>query len=69
MTAAKPIRTGDGLLKQIRAEIQARTDTVTRGVPHEEYLKLVGAITGLRVAEQFIADLLEHVHDDNEFAP
>jgi hypothetical protein len=62
------LQTPDDLLRHLRNEIAIRTDTVARGVPqtYEGYQNLVGAITGLRIAEQLVQALLESGIDSDD---
>jgi hypothetical protein len=63
-----PPRNGKELHNALQEEIQMRVDVVANGVPRsfEEYRHLVGVLTGLRLAEQMLRDLLDRDKDDND---
>jgi hypothetical protein len=46
-------------------EIQVRMESIANGAPRDfaEYQKLVGVLTGLRLAEQMLRDLLDRDQD------
>ena len=62
------IKTLDGLQKQLREEIEVRTEAVARGgaADFAAYQNLVGTISGLVLAERLLIDLLESVNDDDD---
>jgi hypothetical protein len=68
----KPPTNGKELHNAYKAEIEQRVESLSLGSPKDfaEYQKLVGVITGLRVAEQMLKALLERENnDDDDYSP
>lgn len=67
-----PPRNGTELHYALLDEIEQRTAAIASGTPadYAAYQKLVGVVSGLRLAEQMLKDLLERdTHDDDGSAP
>jgi len=66
-----PPRNGAELHNAFKEEISQRVEALARGSPKDyaEYQKLVGVVTGLRLAEQMLVDLLERDKDDTGYEP
>ena len=62
----KPPTNGAELHNALKDELRMREEALVRGAPKDyaEYQKLVGVISGLRLAEQMLKDLLERETDD-----
>jgi len=62
----QPPRNGAELHNALKDELRMREEALVRGAPKDyaEYQKLVGVISGLRLAEQMLKDLLERDKDD-----
>jgi len=58
----------DDLLKQVQMELNGRVDALVRGAPvdYPAYQNLVGVLSGLRIAEQRIKALLDHLDDRDD---
>ena len=54
-----------------KVEIEQRIEAIARGMPKDfaEYQKLVGVVTGLRLAEQMLQDLLNRDEHDDGYEP
>jgi hypothetical protein len=63
-------RNGAELHIALKDEIQQRVDAVANGSPRtfEDYRHLVGVLTGLRLAEQMLRDLLDRENNDDGFS-
>ena len=68
----RPIQTVEDLHQRLIDELQVRVDAMVAGAPSDfaAYQKLVGVVTGLRVAEQLTKSLLESdAHDTDDIFP
>jgi len=60
-------RSVEDVIDTLRNEQQLRTDALATGTPQDyaSYLRIVGAISGLGIAEQLLKVLLESNADDD----